>query len=80
MEKGRIGNVAAFSMSHAQRDRWGGDPINGKWKGKNAPTNGDDEDARKLNPNLIDPYGTPLHVGCGRITEHRQEKRNDICG
>jgi hypothetical protein len=28
MEKGRIGNDAAFSTRHAQRDGWGGDPVN----------------------------------------------------
>jgi hypothetical protein len=56
---------------------WGGDPINDNW---NAPTNGDDEDVRKLNPYLIDPSGTALHVGCRRMTQHRQERRNDIYG
>jgi hypothetical protein len=29
MEKGRIGNDAAFSIYYAQRDGWGGDPIGG---------------------------------------------------
>jgi hypothetical protein len=29
---------------------------------KEPMTNSDDEDARKLNPNLIDPSATPLHV------------------
>jgi hypothetical protein len=29
MEKGRVGNDAAFSMSYAQRDGRGGEPING---------------------------------------------------
>jgi hypothetical protein len=79
-EKGRIGNDAAFSMSYARREGWGDDPVNGNWKGKNAASNGDDEEVRKLNPNLIDPAGTPLHVGCGRMTQHRQEKRNDVGG
>jgi hypothetical protein len=46
----------------------------------NAPTNGDDEDVRKLNPYLIDPSGTALHVDCRGMTRHRQEKRNDSCG
>jgi hypothetical protein len=27
MEKGRIGNDAAFSMSYAQRDGWDRDPV-----------------------------------------------------
>jgi hypothetical protein len=60
MEKGRVGNVAAFSMRDAQR--LGRRPHQRQWKGKNAPTNGDDENARKLNPNLIDPSGTALHL------------------
>jgi hypothetical protein len=46
----------------------------------NIPTNCDDEHARKLNRYLIDASGTPLHVGCGCMTQHRQEKRNDVCG
>jgi hypothetical protein len=80
MEKGRIGNDAAFSMSYAPRTGWGGDPINGQLERHDYATNGDDEDVRKLNPYLIDPSGTAHHVDCGRMTEHRQEKRNDTCG
>jgi hypothetical protein len=33
---------------------------------------------RKLNPYLIDRSGTPLQYG--GMTQHRQEKRNDVCG
>lgn len=61
-KKGRIGNDAAFSMSYAPQDGWGDDPINGNKNRMNTSTNGDDEDVRKLNPNLIDPSGTALHV------------------
>jgi len=37
-----MGNVAAFPC--AMLSGWGGDPIDGKWKGKNAASNGDDEE------------------------------------
>ena len=43
----------------------GDDPINGNKNRMNTSTNGDDEDVRKLNPYLIDPPGTALHVGGG---------------
>jgi len=66
-----------FFMSYAPQDGWGGDPINGNKNRMNTSTNGDDEDVRKLNSNLIDPSGTALHVGCQCMT---QEKRNDIFG
>ncbi|MDB5576719.1 MAG: hypothetical protein JWR80_1895 [Bradyrhizobium sp.] len=78
-KEGRIRNDAAFPMSYAPQDGWSGDPINGNWIRMNTPTNGDDEDLRKLNPNLIDPPGAALHVGYQRMTQHRQEKRHDIC-
>jgi hypothetical protein len=65
MEKGRIATDAA---SYASRNGWGGDPINGNLNGMNTPTHGDDKDVRKLNPYLIDPSGTALHVGYGRMT------------
>jgi hypothetical protein len=58
----------------------GGGPINGNQKGMNAATNGDNEDVRKLNPYLIDPSGTALHVDREGMTQDRQEKRNDIGG
>jgi hypothetical protein len=44
--KGRIANDAVFSMCYAPPDGWGGDLAT----------------SEKLNPNLIDPSGTPLHV------------------
>jgi hypothetical protein len=55
MEKGGIGNDAAFSMRNVQQ--LGGDPIRGNWNAMNTRTNGDDEYVRKLNPYLIDPSG-----------------------
>jgi hypothetical protein len=36
--------------------------------------------SEKLNPYLIDPSGTLLHVGCRPMTQNRQEKRNDVGG
>jgi hypothetical protein len=55
---------------------WGGDAINGNY----IPTNGDDEDVRRLNSNLIDPSGAAAHVSFQGMPQHRQEERNDICG
>jgi hypothetical protein len=75
MEKRPLGNDAAFSMSYAP----GCDSVNGNSNAMNTPANGDDEDVRKLNPNLVDPSGMSPHVG-RHMTQHRQEKCDDICG
>jgi len=36
MEKGRIANDTAFSVSYAPRGSWGGDPVNGNQNGMNT--------------------------------------------
>ena len=54
------------------------DSILGNWNAMNTRTNGDDEYVRKLNPNLVDvPTRRFIYGG---TTQHRREKRNDICG
>jgi hypothetical protein len=63
MERRRWKKAASATMRPFPcAQRWGGDSIYGNWKGKNAATNGDNEDVRKLNPYLIDRSDTPLHV------------------